>query len=232
MRSPTPRRSTGRTWRSGPGPEEGVDYLYLGDIGDNNAQREEVTVYRVPEPEVSTGSDTPTANEFIDVETLTLRYPDRPHDAETLLVDPVSGDVLIVTKEVVGGPSIVFRTPWAVFPHPTTLEQVGEIDFTPLASNVDVPDDAPPLVRGLPNLPTGGDVSPDGSVVIIRTYGSVWVFERPEGGPLWDIVRGVPCEAPSAIEEQGEAIAFDADGRGYTTISEGTFPPLNHFIVK
>jgi hypothetical protein len=38
--------------------------------------------------------------------------------------------------------------------------------------------------------------------------------------------------APSAIEPQGEAIAFDADGRGYTTVSEGTNPPLHHFSAK
>jgi len=45
-------------------------------------------------------------------------------------------------------------------------------------------------------------------------------------------VRTLPCEAPSAIEPQGEAIAFDRDGRGYTTISEGANPPLHHFSAK
>ena len=35
----------------GPGPEAGVDYLYIGDIGGNNDDRTVVQVFRVPEPE-------------------------------------------------------------------------------------------------------------------------------------------------------------------------------------
>ncbi len=34
--------------------------------------------------------------------TLTLRYPDRPHDAEALLVDPRNGELAIVTKDFSG----------------------------------------------------------------------------------------------------------------------------------
>lgn len=216
----------------GPGPEDGLDYLYLADIGDNAMQRAEIVVYRVPDPEVSI-SDTPTSNTFRSVETLTLRYPDHQHDAETLLVDPVSGDLLIVTKELAGGPSFVFRAPVDVEPpNGVALEKVAEIDFPSFVSNVQVPDDAPPLVLGVPNLPTGGDVSPDGSLVIIRTYGSVWVWTRPKDAVLWEAFDGPPCEAPSAIEAQGEAIAFDADGRGYTTVSEGERPTLHHFSAS
>ena len=33
-----------------------------------------------------------------DVETFTLQYPDGPRDAETLMVDPLSGDIYIVSK--------------------------------------------------------------------------------------------------------------------------------------
>ncbi len=37
----------------GPGPTAGAEYLYVGDIGDNNGVRSNVSVYRVPEPVVS-----------------------------------------------------------------------------------------------------------------------------------------------------------------------------------
>ena len=220
----------------GPGPDEDLDYLYLADIGDNDRQRDEVQVYRVPEPEVDTRADTPAADSPLDdVEILTLVYPDGPHDAETLLVDPVGGELIIVTKELAGGPSFVFRAPGPLAGGSrTTLEQIDEIDFAALTSTVQIPDDAPGLVRGLPNLPTGGDVSPDGSLVIIRTYGSAWVWRRPEHTSLWSVFQRPPCEAPSSIEPQGEAIAFDADGRGYVTISEsdGSVLPVNHFLAR
>lgn len=213
----------------GPGPDEGVDYLYLADIGDNRKQRPEVIVYRVPEPTV-TFLGTPVTQELAEAERLTLRYPDEAHDAETLLVDPMTGDLVIVTKELAGGPSFVYRAPRSTAPGaPTTLEEVATINFAGLDSQVEIPSDAPPIPRGAPHLPTGGDVSGDGSLVIIRTYGSVWIWTRPAGAPLWEIARGLPCEAPSTIEPQGEAIAFDSDGNGYVTVSEGENPPLNHF---
>jgi hypothetical protein len=37
----------------GPGPVAGVQYLYSGDIGDNDGDASDVSVYRVAEPTVS-----------------------------------------------------------------------------------------------------------------------------------------------------------------------------------
>ena len=71
----------------GPGPVEGEDYLYLGDIGDNPAERPEIIIYRVLEP------DAGVSGTLTDIETLVLRYPDRPHDAEVLLVDRFDGAI-------------------------------------------------------------------------------------------------------------------------------------------
>ena len=39
-----------------------------------------------------------------DVEALTLTYADGPRDAEALLADPVSGDLFVVSKQLVGRP--------------------------------------------------------------------------------------------------------------------------------
>jgi hypothetical protein len=216
---------------AGPGPDHGVSYLYLADIGDNAAQRSEIDVYRVPEPQV--GGNTQVAADLTGVDRLVFHYPDHPHDAETLLVDPDTGDIIIITKELAGGPSFVYRAPASASADaPYTLEQVAQIDFTALKSAAQVPPDAPPLVRGVPFLATGGDVSPAGDLIAIRTYGAIWVWSRNKDLPLWSAFGDKPCEAPSAIEPQGEAIAFDPDGRGYTTTSEGANPPLHHFIAK
>jgi hypothetical protein len=215
----------------GPGPQDGVSYLYLGDIGDNQSVRTEIVVYRVPEPAVITGG-TPASPEITQHDALTLRYPDGAHDAETLLVDPRSGDLIIVTKDVATGIALVFRgDASAPVSQPQTLEQVATIDFTPYRDQIQVRPDAPPLVAGVPHIPTAGDVSADGTLVAIRTYGAVFVWERPDGAPLWEAFAGEPCQGPSAVEQQGEAIAFDASGSAYFTISEGLNAPLNMFTV-
>ncbi|MCH7698091.1 MAG: hypothetical protein IH865_04040 [Chloroflexi bacterium] len=203
----------------GPGPVEGEDYLYLGDIGDNPAERPEVIVYRVLEPDAGSSGD------ITDVETLVLRYPDRPHDAEVLLVDPLDGAIYIITKEIDGGPSTLFRTVDFAGPD-TILEEVATVDFKALKSAVEPPDDASPLVLGIGWLPTGGDVAPDRSMVAIRTYETVWVWQLQGGAALSEAFTNEPCEASSAIEPQGEAIAFDATSAGFYTASEGVNPPI------
>lgn len=220
----------------GPGPDEGVDYLHLADIGDNDAIRDEIAVYRVPEPDAPSRDpqyDPEREASLTGVEKLVLRYPDRAHDAETLLVDPLSGDLIIVTKDVATGMALVFRGDTAApVGQPQTLEQVATIDFALYRDQIQARPDAPALVAGVPHIPTAGDVSADGALVVIRTYGAVFVWERPDGAPLWEAFAREPCQAPSAIEQQGEAIAFDADGKGYLTVSEGENAALNHFAVR
>jgi hypothetical protein len=217
----------------GPGPQANVDYLYLGDIGDNAAMRDDVVVYRVAEAPVP---ETPPAEAMPigGVETLMLRYPDGAHDAEILLIDPANGDLLIVTKDIIGGASGVYRAPASAL-RPgtrTEMELVTTVDFAALAPAKQIPADSPPLPLGAPRIPTGGDISPDGLIIGIRSYGTVWLWQRADAAsPLAQAFASTPCEAPSAIEAQGEALAFDADGRGYYTASEGVNPALHHFEV-
>ena len=213
----------------GPGPQPGEDYLYLGDIGDNAAKRTEIVVYRAVEPDI----DSKVGPDIEGVERIVLRYADAPHDAETLLVDPLSGDLVIVTKEIAtGNAGVYWASAAALATGDATLERAGGIAKARLTPASAAPEDASALVRGVGYLPTGGDVSRDGALIAIRTYGAVFVWARSEGASLADALSGVPCEVPSAIEPQGEAIAFDPSGDGYFTVSEGADPPLYRFGLE
>lgn len=217
---------------SGPGAADGDGLLYFGDIGDNARGRPEIIVYRVREPKLDR-SAAPIAGTLTGVEKLTLRYPDGAHDAETLMVDPVSGDIIIVTKD--GGGSQVFRAPGTLDANATTtLEQVARVDFSQLKKRAEFGDDAPPLARAGGALATSGDISPSGDppaggIIAIRTYSAVWLWSRAAGQSIAEALAAEPCEAASAAEPQGEAIAFDADGAGYATVSEGEHPLVHHF---
>lgn len=205
-----------------PGTSEEGDQLYIGDIGDNAKERPEITVHRFDEPVVTEGGLT-VDEEVQGVETLRLVYPDAPQDAEVMLVDPTSGGVVVVTKPFPAGVAEVFRAEWPepTPPEPVTLEQVGEIDFAALPTEVQVPASAPETPRLLGHLATDGSVTADGSVVAIRTYSTVWVWARPDDGELWQAFEGPPCEAPIALERQGEAIGLLPEGDGFFTASEG-----------
>ncbi len=203
-----------RDWEDmalGPGPKPDVDYLYVGDIGDNDEKYPSVTVYRVPEPALDP-NQTGVKASLSGVEPLIYTYPEStPHNAETLLVDPQLGDLYIVGKSP-DGVSLVFR---AAAPLKSgALEQVAALEF------------------GMGGLTTGGSVSAAGDWVLVRTYFGARMWPRPSGAPLHQAFANPFCEVPLAMEMQGEAIGFAAAGTDYYTTSEGEKPPLYRYVRK
>jgi hypothetical protein len=190
----------------GPGPQSDSDYLYVGDIGDNLGSRRTVDVLRFLEPTVEDSADS-IAVDGVDV--LTLRYPDGPHDAETLMSDPFTGDLIIVTKED-PGPSTVFR-----FAAP--LSTSGTIEGEEIAT----------LGFGSTSLPgspmtTAGDISSDGTLIAIRTYTHAFAWRRWGTTTVAEALQSAPCPLPLRLEIQGESLAFGTDGAAYFTVAEGS----------
>jgi hypothetical protein len=198
---------------AGPGPVAGRRYLYVGDIGDNERRRETIAVLRLLEPAVDPGAE-PATRTVGGVKQLVLRYPDGAHDAEALLVDPRSGALVVVTKEL-DGRAAVFRAPGDV--------RAGSVTVLRRVATLRV---------GLGALVTGGDVSRSGSVVALRTYGSVLLFARTRGEPLWAAFRGRRCHGLSPPERQGEAIAVRPGGRSYVTVGEGARPRVYRVQIR
>ncbi|MBN2191852.1 MAG: hypothetical protein JW751_03475 [Polyangiaceae bacterium] len=187
-------------------PIDGTSYLFLGDIGDNAARegtgtpRDDLTIYRFAEPTLSQEEDVGEMD--VEWDSFNLVYPDEPHDAETLMADPVTGDILIVTKEA-DGRSQVFRAPGTIEDGGTeTLEAVATLEL----------EDS--------TYVTAGDISPNGDRVILRTYGSVLLFLR---AATWaETFAASPIVLSSARESQGEAITFSSDGGAWFSASEGS----------
>ncbi len=96
---------TGKPIAVGPCPAGSC--LYVADIGDNDASRKRITIYRVPEP---SGAETSVAVKDV----FHATYPDGAHDAETLLVTP-AGDLFIVTKGDTGAVAL-YRFPQRAAP--------------------------------------------------------------------------------------------------------------------
>jgi hypothetical protein len=188
----------------GPGPDPARDHLYLGDIGDNLLLRSTLTVYRVPEP-------TPDRAGGVveDAEALRLTYGELgPFNAEAMLVDRVTGDLLVITKRDEDGRSVVFRAAAAEL-GAERIALLEPIRVLRLGSRAEV---------------TGADITADGGLIALRGYEQVWVW--PRGTPdLAAVFATEPCTAPSPSETQGEALAFAPDG-GYYTIGEGSHPPI------
>lgn len=192
---------------SGPG-RDGKPALYLGDIGDNERVRDEVIIYRVPEPKLRNGVMTDRTEP---AESFRFRYPDGRHDAEALFVDPQSGRVYLVTKTRQGGCGI-YRAPAPLKAGAlVTLEKMQ-------GSAVDE-------IAKLP-LVTGADAAPDGSRVVIRTYFSAVELRRASNAPFESVFNSKLFTVNVPLERQGEAIAYSADSRAIVTTSERVPAPL------
>src|SRR5687767_13523948 len=71
-------------------------YLYIGDIGNNKRERAEQRIYRIREPQVSNAGATSSKKNPLSTdaaEIAVFKYQDTPHDAETMIVEPRTGDV-------------------------------------------------------------------------------------------------------------------------------------------
>ncbi len=189
--------------RDGEDVAEGPEGLYVADIGDNSSTRDRgLLVHVLPDP--TTAKAPPTRS-------VRLTYEDGPRDAETLLVHPRTGQVLVVTKFA----ALVLAAPQPF--GPGVLTRVGQlrIGFTGTAGG---PERAGPAAQV---LVTGGDVSPDGRRVVIRTYTDAYVYEVPG-----DDLAATPTVIPLPTAPQGEAITWTPDGTALVTAGEGIGTPV------
>jgi hypothetical protein len=182
-------------------PVSGLDYLYLGDIGDNYATRGSVAVYRVPEPMLDTNRFLAVTN-LAGVERYVFTYPDGARDAETLLVDPGSGDLYVLSKREAN--NHIYR---AAYPQSTNGTNV--LSYEGIM-----------VLGGL----VAGDIAPSGRQILVKQYGALYYYACSNGVSVSSALTNAPTAVPYQPEPQGEAVCWQGRERGYYTLSEGASP--------
>ncbi|MFC1655200.1 hypothetical protein ACFL2F_05275, partial [Myxococcota bacterium] len=185
----------------GPGPAPDTTYIYIGDIGNNGRDRQRMRVWRVPEPTIP-APPFPFEADLTGIDELMLDYPDARHDSETLLVDPETQDIYLVTKAY-EPPTILFRAPAPI--------QDGEVVVLEPMTTINL-GDTPELA-----LATGGDVNPAGDTIIIRTKFTAFIWHREPGTPFHEAFASEPCTITLKLELTGEAAGFAQDGMSFYT---------------
>lgn len=122
--------------------DKGRPVLWVGDIGDNRDSWPNVSIYRVREPK-KLGLRTRPARQW------RFTYPDRPHNAETLMVD--GGRVWVATWQLAS----------------------GGLYTVPLTKGVAIAD----RVAGVGSLITDGAIHPSGIGYVLRDYLDAHVFQ-------------------------------------------------------
>lgn len=197
------------------GPCGKASCLYLADVGDNPGTRGEISFVVVEEKAEFGETETP-------LRTVRARYPDGPHNAESIAMHP-DGDLFLVTKPIDGqarnpGPAKVYRLSAA------QLRATDGVQVMDLVGEIDLPRLAPDQTFWA-WIPTGFDISQDGKRAVLLTYGAVFEFG-------FDLAKGLPPKAGweagktysvilSKRLAQQEAITLTPDGFLYDSESWG-----------
>lgn len=170
------------------------DTLFLADIGDNDARRSQLTIYRFPEPRLDAEEDKIEA-----ITPIRFRYPEGARDAETLMYDPLTDSLFIVTKR---------ERQVRLYRLPAQVEDTDEVL------------EAEWLLEMPFRMIVAGDISADGMEVLLKTYNEVLYWKRQPNEPLAVTLSREPYFLPYETELQGESIAWEADGSAFFTLSE------------
>jgi hypothetical protein len=196
-----------RDWEDlavGSGPQIGVSYVYVAEIGDNKAQYPTKHVYRFPEPSL-TGKTLPVDEAIVNFDKIELKLPDGVKNAETLMIDPLTKDLYIVSKD--NSADVYVATYPQDLTKVITMKKIATLPLTKM---------------------TGGDISPDGSEILIRTTSYICYWKKSGNESIAELFKKTPTLVPYMAEQQGEAVCFAADGSGYYTTSERPDATLNH----
>src|SRR5258705_139381 len=209
---------------TGPGPKPDTNYLYIGDIGDNDGTRSEIVIYRIPEPLIPSGipngnpvstAERPNATET--AQAIRLRYPDRRHDSEALLVHPRTGRIYLVVKEKSAKPGIYAADAPTVSGEVVTLARIGELDLSGRS-------------EGLIN---GGAISPDGQRAALSDYTQGYEFVLSDANAPFDSIWKQPMRTVDlGKRKHGETICYRLDGKALLATSERLPTPLIEIVRR
>ncbi len=169
--------------------------LYIGDFGNNSNDRENLVVYKLPNPETEPGDK-------IDAERIEFRYPEQkefPPRRGLLLYDSEAffyhnEHLYIVTKNRANpftGEAFIYRIPANKGSYDATL--LGTIKTCTDWNTCQI---------------TSADISPDGKIVVLLGYGKLWTLtDFPED----DFSKGKLREIDLGVRTQLESVCFKDD---------------------
>lgn len=182
---------------------DGTPWLLIADVGDNLAKREQVTLYIVEEPDLSTQRATPSRQ-------ITFRYPDGPRDVEAVAVDANDQLVYVLSKRTL--PAQLYSVPLVAgrsAAHSViTARYLGTVASIPQPTQDDL--DRAIAEQNWHWQPTAMSFSADGKTAMVLTYRAVYLYQRHAGEPWLDALQRRPVAVDLGNLRKAEAAALGA----------------------
>jgi hypothetical protein len=190
--------------------------LFIGDVGDNEAEKSSRTLYQLDEPSLS---DT-AATQALPSHALHFRYPDRAHDVEALYVGP-NGTVYLITKRRLKDAAGKLR--------PALVFSIAGIAWRQRDTVVATLLDSLPIVVGTSfgRQITDAALTDDARFLAVRTYGQVYTFatDTVTGRVIHDVAPAI-CNIRQAEGEPGEGVTWWPGRRELLLSREGVNAPM------
>ena len=214
--------------------QAGRHFLAVADVGDNSRRRERVEVYVIEEPVFelpkNLSADGKASNNDIPLAmrkpnlmlrqplwgVLRLKFDTGPVDCESIAFDPRAQAFLLPSKELLGC-RLFSMDATEIKGEQTRVATSRESLFLPMVS--------------------GADISPDGRLLALNTYGPACIVRRPDARKSWLLAEGETVEGATKeivsvpARKQGESICFAADGEHLLLTSEFLPTPLHRVKI-
>ncbi|TWH99052.1 hypothetical protein IP90_03231 [Luteimonas cucumeris] len=196
---------------------DGRHYLLIADTGDNGGLRKTLQLHVVEEPDrIKDGALQPAWS-------IAFRWPDGPRDVEAVAVDPVRGEILLVSKK---------RQPPELFMLPLrpgndklqTARRIGQLAGVPQPSAADKRENAA-LARRRSQV-TSAALSPDRRTLAVMTYRDLLLYPRRGDEDWGQAVARKPQRHELPWLPQPEALDWARHGRGLYATGEFAPAPL------
>ena len=206
---------------------KGQPWLLAADTGDNDSNREILSIWVFPEPDpqkLSPGSSLAVGLAW----SIRFRFPDGPRDCESVGVDASEGFIYLISKRT--HPPVLYRLPLKPTQEGVQVaEKLGELTWLKPATGLR---STLPTPRGMyANQPCGLSFSQDGRRAAMVSYVDAFLFERAPGQSWKDVFAKEGQRLPPHELQQAEAICISADGNSVFITSEGAVAPLLRYRI-
>ena len=166
--------------------------LWVADVGDNEARRDDAALYALDEPGPGDGSAEATR--------YPVGYADGPQDVESFAVVPTDGRMLLVSKELLAGRVLEL-------PRMLSEDDVNVARDTGTSTLL---------------LATDASASPDGRSLLVRNYTTVEVLDAASGESVrTEALPQQPQGETVAFEPSGESFLVGSEGATSTLFRLG-----------
>ena len=204
---------------------DGRAWVIAADIGDNYAKHGQSMLHVLAEPDPAR-LDPSHPLQLPPDYTIHFTYEDGPRDCEALAVDSKERAVYLLSKR--DQPTRLYRLPLAAAPatQAAVAHLVGTVWDFPQPDGIQRLSPLPAV--SVSGWPTAMNFMPDGTGVLVLTYGGLYLFSRTPGESWAEALAREPKLLPRFALPQAEAIAVTVDGKEIYLCSERTSQLLRY----